>query len=125
MTAKQFLQQGNRLSELIQSHKDELQRVQEIDGTQTEELERTISDAIAEMVQVQLDIHAAIDAVQDRTERLVLRYRYIQGLTWTEITAQLNYSRQQVNRIHGQALQHVRVPPRYRKGRGGAKDVTQ
>ena len=40
----------------------------------------------------------------------MLRYRYIQGLDWDYIAVELNYSRRQVIRIHGEALEHLRPP---------------
>ena len=55
---------------------------------------------------IEVDIYMRVDRMQDQTEREILRYRYIDGLSWEEISARLNYSKRNVTRIHGRALQH-------------------
>ena len=55
---------------------------------------------------IEVDIYIRVDRMQDQTEREILRYRYIDGLSWEEIAAKLNYSKRNVTRIHGRALQH-------------------
>lgn len=66
------------------------------------------------MVDLLQEIHDVIEAVPDRNECLLLRCRYILFLNWTDTATRMNYSYQQVRRIHGTALQHVTVPEKYR-----------
>lgn len=54
----------------------------------------------------QLAVEQAIDTL-DQRERILMRYRYIQGLTWEEICAAMHYSWRQVHRIHASALQQL------------------
>lgn len=37
-------------------------------------------------------------------ERLLMRYRYIDGLEWVDVAANMNYSWKQTHRIHARAL---------------------
>jgi len=37
-------------------------------------------------------------------ERLLMRYRYIDGLEWVDVAANMNYSWQHTHRIHAKAL---------------------
>ena len=41
---------------------------------------------------------------------MLLRYRYIDGLTWDEIERLMNVSERTAFRIHGNALAHFSVP---------------
>lgn len=141
MTAKQYLRQGYRLNELIKTHQDELAQLHRMVGSvqspgfdklgggapkwngstaeqnlviKTVDLEAQIKREVAQMVDLLQEIHDVIEAVPDRNERLVLRCRYILFLNWTETAGRMNYSYQQVRRIHGTALLHVTVPEQYR-----------
>ena len=55
---------------------------------------------------IEVDIYKRLDRMQDQTEREILRYRYIDGLNWEQISTRLNYSKRNVTRIHGRALRH-------------------
>ena len=55
---------------------------------------------------IEVEIYKRIDRMQDQTEREILRYRYIDGLNWEQISTRLNYSKRNVTRIHGRALRH-------------------
>lgn len=141
MTAKQYLRQGYRLNELIKTHQDELAQLHRMVGSiqnpgfdkpgggaqkwngttaeqglviKTVDLEAQIKREVARMVDLLQEIHDVIENVPDGNERLVLRCRYILFLNWTDTAARMNYSYQQVRRIHGTALQHVNVPEQYR-----------
>lgn len=154
MTPKQYLKQGYRLNELIQTHQDELARLHQMVGSvhssgfdkpggapkwngntaeqslviKAVDLETQIKEEIERMVGLLQEIHSSIEAVPDKNERLVLRCRYILFLGWAEIAERMNYSYQQVRRIHGSALLHVTVPEMYRSQEPqapGKKDGTK
>ena len=141
MTAKQYLRQGYRLKELIQTHRDELTQLRsmlgsvsgpsydKIGGGTTKwngdtaeynlvikcvDLESQIEQEIVQMIALMQSIHTAIEAVRNPDERLVLRCRYILSLSWDDTAARMNYSPTQVRRLHGSALRSVIVPNEYR-----------
>lgn len=140
MTAKQYLQRGYRLNELIKSHREELANLHamvgsvgattydKVGGRATKwngdtaeqnlvikcvDLENLIKSEINDMVDLMHEIHTTIEAVQDRDQRLVLRCRYILFLNWEDTAARMSYSYPQAKRIHGAALQSVIVPEKY------------
>ena len=51
------------------------------------------------------EIDRAIENLPDGTHALILRYRYIDGLDWEEITEELCYSPRSVHYIHNKALE--------------------
>ena len=61
---------------------------------------------LAALAAEQLAVEQAIDTLEQR-ERVLMRYRYIQGLTWEEICVAMHYSWRQVHRIHASALQQL------------------
>lgn len=50
---------------------------------------------------------AAIDALPDGRQRLLLRLRYIDGRTWEQIAVRMGYSFRQILRMHGTALENM------------------
>lgn len=141
MTAKQYLNQGYRLKELIQTHKDELAQLRSLLGSGSSvnydktgggaarqggdnaeynlvikciDLEEQIRREMADMVVLMQRIHDTIEAVEKNDHRLILRCRYILFLSWEETAQRMNYSEAQVRRLHGPALQSVVVPEEYR-----------
>ena len=141
MTAKQYLRQGYRLKELIQTHRDELTQLRSMLGSvsgpsydkigggtakwngdtaeynlviKCVDLESQIEQEIVQMIALMQSIHTAIEAVRNPDERLVLRCRYILSLSWDDTAARMNYSPTQVRRLHGSALRSVIVPEEYR-----------
>lgn len=140
MTAKQYLRQGYRLKELIQTHRDELEQLRgmlglvkgttydKIGGGTTKwngdtaeynlvircvDMESQIAQEIDSMVALMQEIHTSIEAVSNTDERLVLRCKYILFLGWDDTAKRMNYSPTQVKRLHGAALQSVVVPEKY------------
>ena len=54
-----------------------------------------------------LVIENAIDALS-ATERTLLRFRYIEGLTWEEVCVAMSYSWRQTHNLHSKALEALR-----------------
>ena len=58
------------------------------------------------------EIHTQIHKMQDETEREVLIRRYLLGETWEKIAVKMNYNYRWVLRIHGKALENLKIPER-------------
>ena len=71
------------------------------------ELQERYEAKIAEMTKEMLLIEAAIDALEP-TARMLLRYRYLDGLKWEEVCVRMNYSWMQTHRIHANALNQLK-----------------
>lgn len=57
----------------------------------------------AELMQTQLEIEEAIEWLEP-LERMLIRHRYIEGLTWEEVCVAMGYAWRQTHRIHARAL---------------------
>ena len=71
------------------------------------ELQERYEAKIAEMTTEMLSIEEAIEGL-DPTSRMLLRYRYLDGLKWEEVCVRMNYSWMQTHRIHANALNQLR-----------------
>lgn len=136
MTAKQYLRQAYRLNELINSHIREVEQLRlvstSLPGTDFSQervqggnlpgdripniiakivdLEAQINQEIDSFIDLKKEVHDAIESVKSPDQRLVLRCRYVEFLTWEKTAECLNYSIKQIHRIHSAALQNIVVP---------------
>lgn len=72
-----------------------------------EHLEKRLCNDASEMIRQRLQIENSICLVPDKRLQLLLRYRYIDGLTLERIAVTMNYSYMQVCRLHGKALEAI------------------
>lgn len=73
------------------------------------DLEHKLAEKMEQLLDTQKQIHDLIETVEDPTLRTILRYRYINGWTWERIALEMHYSYMHVCRLHGLALQKVKM----------------
>lgn len=136
MTAKEYLKQARHLDALIHSRLREIDYWRDLSASASgvnydgmphnpnrpadapfvrciekiDEIQRDVAQKVELLVAMRDIINTAIDKLADRDEQLVLRYRYLDNLSWTEISMMMNVSERTVYRIHGTALQNFSVP---------------
>lgn len=64
-----------------------------------QQYERKLDELHAAMLEIEQTI-----ACLDITERVLMRYRYLEGLAWEKISVAMNYSWRQTHNIHARAL---------------------
>lgn len=74
-------------------------RYEEICGKYEKQLKRYQQETIA--------IENAIEGVQDPRLRLILRYKYMDGLKWETIADLMRYDVRWIYRLHGEALRAI------------------
>jgi hypothetical protein len=72
--------------------------------------EAALCREIAELYRVEAEIAAAIDGVQCVRLRVLLKYRYLCYMTWTEIAEIMRYDVRTVTRLHVKALKMIKCP---------------
>ncbi len=130
MTAKEYLKQYRRLSDDIDSKKEQVERLRELAKGVSRSAETGISGRISDRVgrmvakildlenelccqirrqlELKAEIEGAIAKVDDPTLRQLLTFRYISGDEWEQIAKSMNYSIRQIYRLHGKALQKIK-----------------
>lgn len=73
------------------------------------EIEAEINQEIDELQEVCRDIKSVLSQLEDDTLRLLMEYRYLDGLTWEQIAEKMNYSRQWITSLHGRALAQIKI----------------
>lgn len=73
------------------------------------QLVQQYQEQLAALEREQLAVETAIASIEDPTTRMLLRYRYIDGLKWEEVCVRLKYSWTQTHDIHSKALQQLRA----------------
>lgn len=64
---------------------------------------------LAALEEEQLAVETAIASLGDPTARMLLRYRYIDGLKWEAVCVRIKYGWAQTHEIHSKALQQLRA----------------
>ena len=74
-----------------------------------DELERKITQAIDELADIRMEIEAVLGQLDDDTLRELMKYRYIDGLTWEQVAEKMHYSWRHTCRLHGEALAKINM----------------
>lgn len=128
MVTKQYLGQIERLDKMIQNKLSEIYQLKTMacsvtvsnDGerVQTSSDKDRLGSTVAKIIDLEKEtdrlvdrfidkrnhIIEQIDGIEDMNMYHVLSSRYIGKKTFDEIATEMNYSRMQINRIHGKAL---------------------
>lgn len=71
------------------------------------EIDVEINREIDELQIVRQEIRAALNQLEDENLKLLMEYRYIDGLTWEQIAVKMHYGFQWVCKLHGKALSSI------------------
>ena len=73
------------------------------------EIEEEINKEIDELQEVCRGIKTVLGQLEDDTLRLLMEYRYLDGLTFEEIAVKMHYSWRWVIKLHGKALAEIKI----------------
>ena len=132
MTPKEFLSQAWQIDSRIEQKIEERERLEsrltsgrmtnlsgmprggQYDWTDSAnsliQLTERINLEIEDLCRIKRQVNDAIDAVEDMRYRWILELRYRNYLTWEQIAEKTGYDQRHVYRLHGDALECVRVP---------------
>ena len=71
------------------------------------EIDEEIKREIDELQTVRQEIRSALDQLEDENLKLLMEYRYIDGMTWEQVAVEMHYSYMQICRLHGKALKTI------------------
>ena len=117
MDAKEYLSQAHGLNDLINAELSELDRMRKLCGCCDENMPPAslqkymdeLNRKIDSYIDLKEEIAAAIEAVPDPQQKLLLRYRYIDGYVFERIGEMMGFSQRQLFRIHNAALKNLTI----------------
>lgn len=74
-----------------------------------DDLDQKLRTQMYKKIQIRAEITERIDAMENETESLLLRLRYIHGLKWEEVAVKMDYSWKQIHRLHSKALNNFKM----------------
>lgn len=78
-------------------------------AAQLDELLIELKEQMEKRIKIRREITEKIEAMQDETEKTVLRLRYIHWMRWEQIADRMGYSIRNITKIHGKALAHFEI----------------
>ena len=72
--------------------------------------EEKVARELRMLVKLKIEIQEVIDRLSDADERLVLTYRYLKSMSWSQIADRLYVNERTVRRWHSSGLSHIRIP---------------
>lgn len=73
-----------------------------------EQIAAKIDRQLTRCMELRDEIEEVINRLEEPTERLLMRKRYIEGKTWEKVAVEMNYSINHIWRLHGNILQRMR-----------------
>lgn len=73
------------------------------------EIDEEINREIDELQTVRQEIRAALNQLEDENLKLLMEYRYIDGLTWEQIAVKMDISWRWSIKLHGKALGKIKI----------------
>ncbi len=136
MNAKEYLSQAFHIDQRINSKLEQVMKLRETSTKATATLSdmprsdspnvHRLEDTICKIVDLENEINHDIDRLvdlkreardvigqlSDPDQQLILELRYLCYKTWEEIADELGYCPSNIYRLHGRALEILRVPER-------------
>ena len=73
------------------------------------EIDVEINREIDELQIVRKEIRAALNQLEDENLKLLMEYRYIDGMTWEQIAVKMDISWRWSIKLHGKALGKIKI----------------
>lgn len=73
------------------------------------EIDVEINREIDEMQIARKEIRETLNQLEDENLKLLMEYRYMDGMTWEQIAVKMHYGFQWVCKLHGRALNRLRI----------------
>ena len=135
MTVKEYLSQGYRLEQRIKMHQDEIEGLKALatsvgspgfnenhNATKSTaapfektllrimEMEKEHAEMLDKLLTFKRELMLIFEEIQNKDERLVLYYRYIHNMRWTDIADKLGWDPRTIKRWHNKAMAKVVIP---------------
>jgi DNA-directed RNA polymerase specialized sigma subunit len=106
-----YLELRDRLTSIPAQIMRDMPRTQSAFDKITDSLARLeeIQDSTTKLIDEYIKIENAIYSIPDSVERRLMKLRYIDGLTFEEISVVFRYSWRHIHRLHSKALNNINM----------------
>lgn len=73
------------------------------------DIEAEINEKIDQAIDLRMKIQQMVDDIDDEREKLLMQYRYLDGMTFEWIAGEMYYSWKQIHRLHSKALAKINI----------------
>lgn len=78
-------------------------------AVKADKLRKKLQKARYKRIKVFKEIRDRIGSLESENQKAVLTYRYIKWMEWEEIADKMKYGRRNVTKIHGKALENLKI----------------
>ena len=116
VTLTTTISEWNRIRSFVQTHNDKTSTSEAVKASYEDAaeniraLEKALASTLAECTARIGIINNAISSLDDPMEQSVMLSRYLDGMTWDEISMDLSISLRTAHRIHRSALTRIQIP---------------
>lgn len=84
-------------------------------AVQFDRLKNKLGREVERQIRIRKQIWNSIERLPAESEKMILKFRYINRYSWEETSVKACYTYRHTLRIHGEALGHLEVPDWFRK----------
>lgn len=78
-------------------------------AVEADRIEKKLQKARYKRIKVFKEIHDRIGALENENQKKILTLRYIKRMEWEEIAKEMKYVSRNVTKIHGKALENLKI----------------
>lgn len=82
-------------------------------AVQKEKLDKKLGKEVDHQIRIRKQIWKVIEELPTEAEKMILKFRYINGWEWEKVAVHSCYTYRHTLRIHGEALKHLQIPEWY------------
>ena len=84
-------------------------------AVQKEKLDKKLAKEVDHEIRIRKQIWKAVESLPTEAEKMVLKFRYLNGWEWEKVAVHCHYTYRHTLRLHGDALRNLQVPDWYVK----------
>lgn len=74
-----------------------------------QKIEENIDSELDKAVETREKIISAVNSIKDESQRLIIKYRYLEDYSWLKIVMETHFSERHVYRLHNYAIRSMQI----------------
>ncbi len=77
--------------------------------TKVQKIEENIDSELDKALETREKIISAVNTIKDYSQRLIIKYRYLENYSWLKIVMETHFSERHVYRLHNYAIRSMQI----------------